>query len=100
MKVAVEMDSSRVGGAFGFHVEIKAIGIDEGSEEEALDLTKRTMEWIAKGRRTLVRIWPEADTYREFDTKRIYYKGYARFTVLEAAGEWENSEHVVTKVTS
>jgi hypothetical protein len=76
----------------GYHV----IGsIEADSEAEALKGAEWVINSMASGKLTLIRSRPEADTYKNFDSKKVTYRGYVRFTVFDQPGEWQMSEYAV-----
>lgn len=65
------------------HLEASVLG---DSLEFALAGADWIMDHFGKGRTCMIRVPPEADTYRDFDSKKNIYKGYVRFS-------WENAPY-------
>ena len=70
------------------------------SEQAVLEAAQTVLEIFCKGRSTVIRVYPEADTYTDFDTKETKCGGYVRFSFSLEPGDWIDSPRVVTKIPS
>lgn len=69
----------------GVSIQVKAWG---KSQEFALEGTKLITKLLADGKKTFMRVSPEVNSEKEFDTQQMIHRGYARFTVWDEKGEW------------
>lgn len=72
--------------------------VEASSLEEAHKQTARLFETIAGDRGVLIRVGPEADHYRDFLSKKDYYRGYARFLLSDEKGERQDSSYAVRRI--
>lgn len=82
---AVVICSEQTPGGDHFHFEIK---VDASSKEEALSGVTKLTEIIAKGKTTIFRFMPEADSQVDFNSKETLHRGYSRFTLVDRPGDW------------
>ena len=62
--------------------------IDGDSEAQALAGAQWIMDSFGKGRTCMVRVPPEADTFRDFDMQKNLYRGYVRFSFENVPHHW------------
>ena len=98
--IDVRMSHASVGGSDALALAVEIIVHDAASKEDALTLVNRAMKMLAGGKRAFIRVWPDANSDREFETGITRHTGYARFTFMDVAGDWENSEFVVIRIPS
>ncbi len=69
------------------------------SQAEALFGATYVLNMFAKGRFAFIRVKPEVDSYKDFDTKITHHKGYVRFHYKLEPGEWHYTDEI-TKIPS
>lgn len=65
------------------------------TNDDALIGAQYILNLFAKGRKTFVRVPPEANRETDFDTKEDKIEGYVRFSFSLEAGEWIVPEPMV-----
>ncbi len=68
-----------------FYVECHTLA---SSVDEAKSGAEFVLDAMASGKSAFIRVAPEADEYRQFDTGTTDYKGYVRFSYVNSPGEW------------
>lgn len=76
-----------------YHLIGQAIG---DSKEECQALAEFVTKAFTEGRETYMRIEPESDTWKDFDTKEIQHRGYVRFSFLDHPGPIHEPERFVS----
>ena len=80
------------------HFAVEVI-VEATSMPEAKTGAEKCLHLMAEGRMTSIRFKPEADEFK-VDSKTTLYKAYCRFTVVDAPGEWADSEYSIRKIPS
>ena len=65
---------------------------DGASKAACLAGVEFVRDVLAKGRITHFRVKSSADSYRDFDSKKVTHRGYARFSFTLEPGEWHDPE--------
>ena len=84
----------------GLNGLIHAYAVSNGnSKDSALAAVKWVIQILAARRECYVRVAPEADSERDFDTKEMKHRGFTRFSFSCEPGEWTSmsKEPVVLK---
>jgi hypothetical protein len=77
-------------GKHGYHhVEVTSFGASDAACLAGVEFVR---DVLAKGRTTRFRVKPSADHWKDFDSKTVLHRGYARFSFTLEPGEWHDPE--------
>lgn len=73
--------------------------IDAKTKDDALSGAQTVLDLLAKGRKTFLRVAPEAHSEQDFDTKQLKIGGFVRFSFALEPGEWTAPEPQASTVS-
>jgi hypothetical protein len=78
------------------HVQARIDGVSEAS---AFRGAETILILLGRGRLVVIRAEPEACTEKDFETQKIYYRGYVRFSYLAAGDErWQYADNMIVPI--
>lgn len=79
------------------HVQIR---LDADSKQLAQSAIETITNVLTTGRTTLMRVYPESDTYVDYPTREETHRAFARFTFLDEPGQTMDSRYLIERVPS